>query len=421
MRNAFVGLSLLLLLSSIVSAWGPSTHGIICREVVSRVWGSEGLKCLSNTGLDYCSDIKAAYGEEAYAGCVKKVSDGSGIDPAGYPEFVVNDVENHYDYANCPVKWLRDNQWICSGEGSPAREQTNYWLNAAENAESLCSRVERFCTGGNYYADSMFPLYRVKYLEGCLGPPFTQEVDLKVSSGEANWTVKKQCVFSYLRELAGVNKTTKSHVTFIVNKGDVDSIVDEMKAVASEVASREYYSPISQDAVDESFIVVSLVGPVNNISITSPIEQQVENTSTGEEGCCTMEDLGFEEGGFEEGMAEFERNLNETLGSFSGTFEMPDTKFIEVGDYRSKLNNALLVFVVGMLVACMIFLGYVLAHMRNVEERGKALSSAEKRPEPLQEIRSVPGPARVQEMPAAPKTEEPTPKKRGRKGKKEVT
>jgi len=353
MRGLLIAL-LLLLSTSFVSAWGPVTHEYACREVVSSVFGPDGIACLER----------------------EKVS------PAIYPEFILNDTENHYDYSTCPLKWPRGNEWICSGNGSLAKERYQYWMEKSVDSGSLCERVGNFCTATSYYADSKFPLYNVMYLDGCFGGSLAGEVDSKISAGESNWSVEKQCVFSYVKAAAGRNRTISSHVTFTVREEDVERIIDELKALALPVSARGYSLGADSRTTTTTVVISTTATTPQPASTSSTLAPEEGPTTGGPQG--TEPDHAASEG---DGGEDFtEKDFNETMDLIieEGMNETSEAIESLLPDFsagreeaKAKVGNVIIVFMGGMLLASMIFVFYVVMHIRAVQGRRNAGPSME--------------------------------------------
>ncbi len=206
------------------SAWGPETHKMLCREAVSTVWGEQALRCL-NDSVSYCLELKNWTDGEMSQRCLDAYASGVEVHPATAPDAIFNDVENHYNYDDCPLKWVREqNRWICDLSGNPAGAQAQKWFNISRHSERLCSQVRAFCTGGFYYASSRDPLLRVNHLTGCFGDPLSKRVDEKLLSNETGWEVKLQCVFKYMKPFAGRSLETTQHQTFIVDEDNIEAV-----------------------------------------------------------------------------------------------------------------------------------------------------------------------------------------------------
>jgi len=370
----------LLLLSTNTLSWGPDTHDYMCRTVVSAVWGSKGLECLSSVGDDYCSDLKTACGQDAYSSCaqfyscIQSYSKGNAIDPASYTEFVLQDVKYHYDYSSCPIKWFHDNEWVCSSTGSPAKEKYEQWIRYAEDASSLCSRVARFCTAGNYYADSKFPLYQVDHLVGCMGLPLDDEVDIKVKAREKDWVVKKQCSFSYMKDYAGVKREDSSHIMFLIRQGDVDSIIKDLIGKAKDISLGDYAS-------QNQLMNVEIVGVQvqNSAPPTMPVPAETAGREVVSNETTSTTQIPFIEDSQKLGEAALKAadSANNVVADFS--------KHSAEYDYMGK--RVMLVFVLGLLVACIIFLSYVLSQMK-----AKSVKTAGEAKAPLAGVGQMPAP-----------------------------
>jgi len=325
MKLAYAVLSLFIL-SSIASAWGPVAHDYFCRGAVHSAWGAEGLKCL----------------------------DESSIDPATYPEFVLNDSVYHYDFAKCPIQHLRDNEWICSRNDSPAKERISYWLSQSENAIDLCSRVTSFCTASSYFADSKFPLYEVSYLDGCLGGPPADDVDAKIQSGESNWTVTKTCSFSYMKNFSGGSRKTSSHVAFIIRQEDVEAVLTELTAKAAEISGKDYAGTTSTTVSTQT---TGTTTPPTTVSTIAPATTDNETTP----GTTSSND---------EDLRAIENDINESVNGIVTMLEGGGNRTVE---RPAPNNDAMLAFVVIFVSACMTFVGYVVLHTMKVSEHKRML------------------------------------------------
>jgi hypothetical protein len=231
-----------LILAQGASAWGPQAQETFCRQAVSAVWGQEAVKCLDQP-IEYCIQLRQM-NESIGRQCLDAYAQGVQITPATAPMMLFNDEENSHNFDNCPLEWLRPgNDWICSGSGNPALENARMWFEAARTSHDMCQQVRLFCTGAYYFASSYDPLLRVKYLKGCVNGPLDVLVDGKLLSGESDWSVKEQCTFSYMKQLAGVSRVTTQHVTFIIGEADLDAVTGNLTIEAGYVRNPALMPP----------------------------------------------------------------------------------------------------------------------------------------------------------------------------------
>ncbi|MFH0863411.1 MAG: hypothetical protein V1875_10360 [Candidatus Altiarchaeota archaeon] len=252
MRRILLALVSLLALSPAACAWGPAANKLFCQAAVQDVWGQSALGCLDNPA-QYCQELGLILNDSMRQQCQDAYASGVEIHPANAPLTLFNDVENHYNYENCPLKWVREgNKWICSGQGNPAREQAIFWFDASGKSDDVCRQVRLFCTGAFYYTSSFFPLHRVKYLEGCLNGPFDDLVDKALASGPGNWTVSEQCTFAYMKPLAGVSRLTTQHVTFVMTEADYSAVLSNLTVAAQYVRNPQLMPATTTTATSTS-------------------------------------------------------------------------------------------------------------------------------------------------------------------------
>jgi len=275
MRRLVLILLSTLALTQAASAWGPEAHKLFCREAVSQVWGEKALSCLDDD-VSYCQEVGRVLGDSVRQQCLDAYAAGVEVDPSTAPSDLFNDVENHYNYEDCPLKWVRDSQeWICSGVGKPAGAEANMWFDVARNSTDMCQQVRAFCTGSFYYTSSFFPLLRVSYLQGCLSGPFDVLVDGKLVSGEDGWVVKEQCTFSYMKQMAGVSRRTTQHVTFILSEGDFNSVLANLTEQGLYVRNPGLMAPTTTSTSTTHTTVTS-----TSVTVTSTTVKATSTTST---------------------------------------------------------------------------------------------------------------------------------------------
>jgi len=234
----------ILALTQCVSAWGPTANKAFCRGAVAATWGQGVLRCLDDKTA-YCLESKDVVGGNFSQMCLDAYALGVEVDPATAPSAIFNDVDNFYNYDTCPLKWSRaNNEWVCSGKGNPAGDTARLWFNAAENSQNLCTKVREFCSGAFYLASSYYPLHQVTYLQGCVsGSPDTM-IDEQLLSVATNWSVKSQCTFRYLKQMAGVSRIQQQHVTFIITEADYDDVMSAVTAEAGYVRNPSDRLPV---------------------------------------------------------------------------------------------------------------------------------------------------------------------------------
>ncbi len=224
----------LFILSSHAAGWGDNANKMLCNDVVSSMWAKGALKCLDDTQA-YCSEVSAYLGPLEGAACINALANGVDVHPATAPLNVFGDVENHVNYDDCPLSWVREtNKWVCDGSGNPAGFEANNWFQRAASAKNVCQQVRAFCTGAYYLSASYFPLNRVTHLTGCLGGSMDDLIDDELLSGDPGWEVRQQCVFSYMKQFAGRTLETTEHLSFVVNEAD-------FLAMKSNLTVQAYY------------------------------------------------------------------------------------------------------------------------------------------------------------------------------------
>jgi hypothetical protein len=243
MRPYALAILLIISLAQPADAWGPQAHRTFCEQAVSAVWGAAATSCLDDQ-VSYCIELKSAVNESAGQRCLDAYAAGVSVEPETAPLTLFDDAEDHYNWDNCPLTWVRDsNEWICSGKGNPAMDRALMWFERAKSAQDTCSQVRAFCTGGFYYASSYFPLLRVKYLKGCIGGPLDDLVDEELAAHRTNWTISDQCVFSYMKPMAGTDRLTTQHVTFVLTERDFLSVQANLTRQAEYVRNPALMPP----------------------------------------------------------------------------------------------------------------------------------------------------------------------------------
>jgi hypothetical protein len=281
MRRFILILAVFALLLPYASAWGPKAHRIFCEQAVSDVWGEHALTCLEDD-ISYCIELGESVGGEMKQQCLDAYAAGVDIDPSNAPAVLFNDVEDHYNYDSCPLKWIKkSNEWICSGEGNPAGHQADYWFNIARSAEDMCQQVRAFCTGSFYYTSSYFPLLRVKYLQGCISGPFDVLVDEEVVGGEPGWEVRDQCTFSYMKQMAGVSRRTTQHISFIVGEGLYISTLGNLTEQGFYVRNPGLMGPTTTStSTTSSTVSTSTTLPPSTTTLTVATTSTTASTTT---------------------------------------------------------------------------------------------------------------------------------------------
>jgi len=212
---------------------------MLCKDAVSKVWGDEALPCLEDR-TQYCQELKQALNNSVGEECLNAYAAGIVITPYNAPETLFADFERHYNYDDCPLAWVRpDKAFICDGVGNPAVEEATIWFGLAKDSQDICTQVRFFCTGAFYLTSSYYPFLRVNHLQGCLGGSPETAIDEKLTSGETNWTLKEQCVFSFLKPLAGMSKVTTQHITFLIGADDYLSVSRNLTQAAEYVRNPE--------------------------------------------------------------------------------------------------------------------------------------------------------------------------------------
>ncbi|MFH1055056.1 MAG: hypothetical protein V1744_03055 [Candidatus Altiarchaeota archaeon] len=278
MRRLILLLSLLALAQPATS-WGPQAQEAFCMDVVSDVWGERGLACLDER-TSYCLDLKGILGDSVGQQCLDAYAAGVEVYPYNAPEVLFNDVENHYNYDSCPLTWIREsNEWICSGKGNPAGDNAQMWFNVSRESTDYCRQVRSFCTGSYYYTSSYYPLLRVKYLQGCIGGSLDDMVDVKILSGESDWKVTDQCVFSYLKKMAGVSRETTQHVTFILTEADLDAVSGNLTIEAGYVRNPKLMPERTTTTTTSTTATTSTTTTVSETTTTTTTETTTSSSS----------------------------------------------------------------------------------------------------------------------------------------------
>jgi hypothetical protein len=232
-------LLLLLVLPALASAWGPVTHGELCRGVVSEVWGKEGVRCLDKAGEDYCILVSEVIGGDAHRRCMTAAASGR-LNILNLTDDFYNDVKNHKDYTKCPLwAWNPHRNWICPSidkPTNPSNELAQNWFKKAVEAKEDCLRIQAFCTGALYYTDGYYPLHQVntEYLTGCKGESLADEVD-SVIKKKPPWNVSKSCSFTYWKQKVGRRVREDVIITFRVDDRHIEGVRRNLTLEASKI------------------------------------------------------------------------------------------------------------------------------------------------------------------------------------------
>ena len=252
------------------SAWGPKANEQFCRNAVEQVWGSQALSCIDDRTA-YCDDLKSVFGEDIRQQCLNAYATGVEVFPYTAPEVLFMDFENHVNYDDCPITWLRtSNEWVCSGEGNPSGITADFWFQNAKSKDIQCTQVRSFCTGAYYFAASKFPLNRVTHLKGCLGGSYDLQVDEAIVSGETDWIVKNQCFFSMMKQLAGVSRKISQHITFSLNEQDYNQVMSDVVMQAELVRNPSLTPTTSTSSTTYETLPTSTLPPPTILSTTIP-------------------------------------------------------------------------------------------------------------------------------------------------------
>ncbi len=279
MKHAVIILLVLALIPASVTAWGPKAIQGLCEAAVQEAWGVEYLRCLDERTA-YCGQLESLKGHEMKQACLTAYAAGVEVTPTNAPEILFQDFPQHMNYDDCPITWLRpSNQFVCDGSGNPAGAEADRWFNQASSVTDKCPQVRAFCTGAFYYAKSRFPLNRVQHLSGCLSGSYEELVEDKIVSGEIGWTVKDQCVFSYMKKMAGLSRKTTQHITFILGEKKYKELEQELIQQAVYVRNPQL-RPITTSTFPQTTTTIDGVPMTTTTLATTTSSVKTTTTST---------------------------------------------------------------------------------------------------------------------------------------------
>ncbi len=239
MARWWTGVLALLLLASLGSAWGDYADEYFCESAVRTAWDDETVQaCLSGMTLEDQQSLCMLYGD-LQGDCMNLTLTA----PALLPNRLGDGDLQHP--GECPITTHPDETYLCSTE-TEALEKARTWLNLSVEADSLCSRVQRFCVASNYLAQTYYPFSYVIHEDDNCREVVERKVDQGLRGGEDGWGVTQTCVFDYQRPIAGT--TVDARYTQVMTVND-DHAADVIQNLTSEAAALRAMYPTEKPGV----------------------------------------------------------------------------------------------------------------------------------------------------------------------------
>lgn len=354
--NALLSTILLLLLSPTASAWGEVTHEYVCRKALEGVYTLKDVEgCLGDADLEgqtaFCHAIREYVDEESYMRCIDETYNKVVIKPYTLPYVIFNDTEKHKDYSKCPITHLHRREWICGNENkTPATDNAEHWIKAAESATTKCDRIKMLCIASNYYADAYYPLNQVKHLTGCFGS-LEEQVDGKIKGGELGWNVEEYCTFEYQREDTGITRTVRYQQAFVIKEDYINMISSNLSKIFKTVAEK----PLT-------YVEPELTKKTRRVDA---VETKVGVTNTS----ITWEDITQKKVEKEDYVNQTLTAFNEMLENVEGALKSLGGMPSEVAEGRQSKNIPMAVFIITVVLFSIAFMAYIT--LRNKTGRPK--------------------------------------------------
>jgi hypothetical protein len=223
-------LAALLVLSGVVSAWGPATQRFICDEAVEAVWGQATVaECLPKKSSkfleEYCEHLYSIKGADVYVRCKNSYQRRDFVHPANIVDEFFNDTEFWHDYSQCPIRPGPGRYLICgSKDDAPAPREAQRWFDIAGNESDTCTRVYDFCIGAAYYAKAGNPLNQIVGEEDDCYKKIVDGVEGAIISRKGSFRVSEsKCEFKhsdYTQEIVVTDRRIKDIISSLVEIGE---------------------------------------------------------------------------------------------------------------------------------------------------------------------------------------------------------
>ena len=268
--NKLCALAIIMISASYANAWQAQTHEHICEQAALKVWSAQ----------EYSSCFTGVKPLEWYRFCAKEMPDVISRfhclnyslvgHPSLIPDRVFNDTHTHKDYSKCPLRSSADIPFLCGDTSSrPALDKALLWFGKAAQAESLCQRIYLFCIGGNYLADSHIPTNRFRggYESEC-AQELEVGVEKKIITYEKEWEMSTRCRVTYLKKLAGQNRSSTLTQQFRITEEGIQKIIGELSSFGYNASSRGYKTTSTTSSTSTSSTTTSSTSTSSTTTIT---------------------------------------------------------------------------------------------------------------------------------------------------------
>ncbi|MFH1721223.1 MAG: hypothetical protein ABH950_01315 [Candidatus Altiarchaeota archaeon] len=376
--GALLTVAMLFLLASQVSAWGPVTHRYLCENAAVEIWGQEDVdNCLSDEkeySDEFCDIVAGIKGKKYGEDCMSlKLGE---IHPSSLPETFFDDLVEHMDYKDCPVKAKVASEWVCGDESyRPTLNLADEWFDSAAQTKDLCTRIQAFCVGANYYSDSFQSTHKVMYVSEECHEVVDRKSDEALLSGEEEWDLSSNCLLQKTVEKVGQRVPKSYRHRFTCSSLDVENALDGLIEKASLISKGE----ISATKSTPSTTIASTIEfAETTIVIVTPASTVTPSSTTVPKTTITLEQKQAEE--------KLEK-INESVQKVVKIIDESKKKEEERSNAPPRRSNklAVLVFLSFIVLVALAIVVIVQKHMKKVEKGGEKKSKApeeRRKPEP---------------------------------------
>ncbi|VVB53086.1 Uncharacterised protein [uncultured archaeon] len=221
MRRLLAAAGLLLLISSLTSAWGPGAANRFCFDAVETIWNTtEAINCLTlkaDQTEAFCRMF--TQDNQTYEKCKTKTNSPDYFILPYAPQIILNDTNTRFDYTTCPIRIQPVRKFVCGQANvSGLREKAEEWFAVAENQPTLCLRVQAYCIGVNYLADAYLPTYQTKVRDFECLRLLDERIDLDVLSTPEDWRESTNCLYRYMIEHIGPDQKATYGQSYVVSR-----------------------------------------------------------------------------------------------------------------------------------------------------------------------------------------------------------